>query len=795
MTHSGHAQQNGITDKMVNGLMPTLEPEVSVFDNARSLRVTSTRNRIVQSKQAVNNVSSEQTVNGNSNQAVVNDTSKVPNGVFSEDSGEGKVQNAVPKGKLQITSNIKQLYSIRRKPKMPPSEIVRATATRTRSRSPSPQQLMKAGPWPHTIITKAVIEPEPRSARNIEQDGKSKQTNAQGQRPLEPETVVENTSDLKIKIRTSNKSDKQNGVEGVECQENKMSTTSEFEPANSVDTATIKNKNKEGHDDTKMQKRENSVEVRSNDKAKHSSTEAPKVKDTVKMERKAKDSGEESVKSKNIVVQKDKSKNSDNEIPMEKGLEKNGSSRSKTRNTAKDKPKGRITEIKDKKDEVTRNKVSDSEVMMEQEDEVTEENVDDTHLDKKRALKATSRVSVLLEDISKSKNKEGQNGGDVGKDSKSSQPGETNTETHVDSSNEGDGTENSETISESKIREMENILANMLKRHKSEEERDKQLETSNAVEAEVSQEKEDSQIKPKSQKQCRTKAMLLQRLRQSTSLENLSSCTKESECSGTQSKTDDNLGIGSQDPLHFGSSTWRPAVNVRAFTQPIKDQALRVQRATPSAVCSTPVTRPAPVIKARARKLDTSSKREQSPDLPPTKVSKRSKSHQRNNDYSDAEVSNGDGISVTKSKAYQEFVQGLYETKADSKKRSDKFCDILPTRRGVPSIDSESAHSSTSRTSSTESGGRSVSNNRRRSTRNRVPKYYGPDMFLIDDAMLVNYKVLKPHFEENNTGTNRKKTKRSVDYDLEFLQYEGEHSDDVNVKPRRSQEIRRMHLL
>ena len=62
-------------------------------------------------------------------------------------------------------------------------------------------------------------------------------------------------------------------------------------------------------------------------------------------------------------------------------------------------------------------------------------------------------------------------------------------------------------------------------------------------------------------------------------------------------------------------------------------------------------------------------------------------------------------------------------------------------------------------------------------------------MFLIDDGMLVNYdKVLKPLIEDNSApaGKRDKGKKNNNDFNLGFLQYEGENSRDANVKPRKS---------
>ena len=790
---------------MVNGVMPNLEAEVSVFDNARSLRIRSTRNRTVSNRPAVPNGSIENAigngerpvvhgngvqpvVNGNSERPVVNGNGENPvvNGnseetnVSNEDRDKDKTQNSAPKGKLQITSNIRQLYSIRRRPKMTPSDIVRATATRTRSRSPSPQQLMKAGPWPHTIVTKAVIEPEPRSCKGNTQDGKSKKVQVHS--PAEPEKSVEKTSDLKIRIKTINQGDKQShSAEGGVTQGNKTSNAREAKPTDTMDTAGVKIKDNE-RDNDELQENKSSANVENKDQAKHSSTEAPKVKDkgSIKTKSGSKGISEEAVKSKNTVLEKVE----DGDMLREEDEEKSSGSRSMGRNAAKDQPKVENTEL-DNGDKVEEAEFSDD--LSDLEDEAIVENVDDLssrntrefQADKNGDIKVTSRVSVILEDISKGKSKE------VRKDIKSAQPLENTPGTEVGTTAEDEEPGMSGITTPSKMKEMEDILADMLKRQRSEEEKAKQLETSNIYNNETSQIKEgaksDLQTKPKTQ--CRTKAMLLQRLRQSTSLENLSSYAKESEHGKTQSKTDDILGIGSKD-----SHVWRPAVNVRAFTQPVKDNAPKVSKPASPVACSAPVTKPAPVMKARARKPDSSSKGETSPDTPPIKVSKGSKSQhlQYDSDAQKVEVGKANQISVTKSKAYQDFVQGLYETKTERTKSSGKLNDILPSRRsaGVPSLDSDSSHSCTTKSSSTDSGSRSSSDKRRRSKRTRTPKYYGPDMFLIDDAMLVNYKVLKPHFEDNGYITHKRKPKRTSD--LDFLQYEGEHSDDAKIKPRKS---------
>ena len=419
---------------------------------------------------------------------------------------------------------------------------------------------------------------------------------------------------------------------------------------------------------------------------------------------------------------------------------------------------------------------------------------------KSDTCKVMNNVSVVLEDISKATNDDATKGGDHTSPTASVTEPAQNMEAECEGTKD---TEDPEITAAKRVKEMEDILADMLKRHK-EEEKAKEIDTSKVEEdqaAELKQQEvvEESKPKPKPNTQCRTKAMLLQRLRQSTSLENLSDYANKPEPDETGSKTDDNLGVGNQK---LGNANWRPAVNVRAFTQPIRDHAFRAIKSP--AKCSTPVVRPAPVSKPRARKLDTSSKSEpNNVKPPPTKIFKRGEDQPRQRSNIDAlkayrisqvresHAGNGNRVSVTKSKAYQDFVQGLYETKADNRKVTRTLTESLPSRRSAASVagrykESDSAYSCTTKSSSTDS--ESGSSRRRRSNRQRTPKYYGPDMFLIDDGMLVNYdKVLKPLIEDNSgLPGRREKVKRGHEFDLEFLQYEGENSGDANIKPRKS---------
>ena len=288
-----------------------------------------------------------------------------------------------------------------------------------------------------------------------------------------------------------------------------------------------------------------------------------------------------------------------------------------------------------------------------------------------------------------------------------------------------------------RVKEMEDILADMLRRHKEEAEektnrveekrtKEDEEEKGRDVEPEKYKEKDEEceektedqkSLKPEEDKitktsqemtddgkskrkpptKCRTKAMLLQRLRQSTSLENLSDYAKKPEANESSSKTDDNLGIANQK---LSDSNWRPAVNVRAFTQPIKDSSLRGNKS------STPLSKPAPVIKARARKLDTPSHLESNNDAPPTKVLKKTRVQPQEGGDSNMQrtyrrtkvTGNGNRGSVTDSKAYQDFVHGLYETKTEGRKTARHENPASKRTATVGRLkDSDSAHSCTSK--------------------------------------------------------------------------------------------------
>ena len=766
--------------------MPDLEPEVSVFDNVPNLKGIPARNTIT--------TNGHHLVNGNHSE----DNQEVP----GENKDKDKVQKISTTGKLHITSNIRQLYSIRRRPKMPPSEIVRATAERTRSRSPSPQQLMKAGPWPHTIITKAVIEPRPHSITNNSHETKATEEKTQSQKHEDAETAAEReTKNMNVTHRVDSSSDDQNDERNSSTQTSDGTSNSECDPPKAVHK--VCSTRRKRHMDNKLHRSKNTTGLKYKEKSSRNGTNTSSSKDEncVNKCEGYKPHNSEPVDSK-YTTGGNVSENLDSDVnraPID-------------RNSDKDTKTFKGDAVKENTSESESRIQTDGEKMkMRNKDKSNAESDDNSSgrgskrvegdkAKKSEACKAMNNVSVVLKDISKATN----NDTTKGDDDKSPPASVAEPSQNIEEQCEGtEDTEDPEVTAAKRVKEMEDILADMLKRHK-EEEKAKELDTSKVEEdqaAEVKQQQEvaeENKSKPKPSTQCRTKAMLLQRLRQSTSLENLSDYANKPEPDESGSKTDDNLGVGNQK---LANANWRPAVNVRAFTQPIRDHSFRAIKSP--AKSSTPVVRPAPVCKPRARKLDTSSRSEPNPvKPPPTKIFKRSEDQPRQcsnidalkayriNQARESHAGNGNRVSVTKSKAYQDFVQGLYETKADSRKVTRTLTESLPSRRSAAAAgrykESESAYSCTTKSSSTDS--ESGSSRRRRSKRQRTPKYYGPDMFLIDDGMLVNYdKVLKPLIEDNSgLPVRREKVKRGHEFDLEFLQYEGENSADANIKPRKS---------
>ena len=786
LSHVGKLQQNGVNGNLANGTMPDLEPEVSVFDNVPNLKGIPARNTIT--------TNGHHLVNGNHSE----DNQEVP----GENKDKDKVQKISTTGKLHITSNIRQLYSIRRRPKMPPSEIVRATAERTRSRSPSPQQLMKAGPWPHTIITKAVIEPRPHSITNDSHETKATGEKTQRQKHEDAETAAEReTKNINVTHRVDSSSDDQNDEGNSSNQTSDGTSNSECDPPKAVHK--ICSTRRKRHIDNKLHRSKNTAGLKYKEKSSRNGTNTSSSKDENCVNKC------EGYKPRNS--EPDDSKYTTGGKVSEK-LDSNVNRAPIDRNSDKDTKTFKEDALKENTSESESRIQTDGEKMkMRNKDKSNSESddnlsgpgskrVEGDKAKKSEACKAMNNVSVVLKDISKATN----NDTTKGDDDKSSPASVAEPSQNIEEECEGtEDTEDPEVTAAKRVKEMEDILADMLKRHK-EEEKAKELDTSKVEEdqaAEVKQQEvlEENKSKPKPNTQCRTKAMLLQRLRQSTSLENLSDYANKPEPDESGSKTDDNLGVGNQKLVN---ANWRPAVNVRAFTQPIRDHSFRAIKSP--AKCSTPVVRPAPVCKPRARKLDTSSKSEPNPvKPPPTKIFKRSEDQPRQrsninalkayriNQARESHAGNGNRVSVTKSKAYQDFVQGLYETKADSRKVTRTLTESLPSRRSAAAAagrykESESAYSCTTKSSSTDSD--SGSSKRRRSKRQRTPKYYGPDMFLIDDGMLVNYdKVLKPLIEDNSgLPVRREKVKRGHEFDLEFLQYEGENSGDANIKPRKS---------
>ncbi len=267
--------------------------------------------------------------------------------------------------------------------------------------------------------------------------------------------------------------------------------------------------------------------------------------------------------------------------------------------------------------------------------------------------------------------------------------------------------------------------------------------------------------------QCRTKAMML-RLQQSKSLESLSSSVPLWE------------GSPSSEANPSGSD-WTPKVHVRPFTQPIEEKR--------------------PQGKARATKMcDTWAQ-----DAPPNKKVKKDPAHSRSDgDYEmlrakergppfDAEFGDeGERVSVAKSKAYQDFVEGLYETTSKAKSKNPASNGASGTSKRRREKDSDSLYSCTSTSSS------SLANSpQRKSTRKRIPKYYGPDMFLIDEGNLWSSdpgnsknKDISASLKKRPKSTDPVRTK-CRDYSFNFLHYKGENSSDRKTKPKKSRNGKR----